>query len=182
LTEYSLKYDFLLFEDRKFADIGNTVRMQYRSGIYKICDWAEFVTVHLIAGASILKGLFDGISNRSSFLLASMSTKGNLINDAYTRKVIEIGKDHKEVVSGFIGFGQNEDEVRKLKRKIPSGFLLLMPGVKLEKGSDALGQTYISVKSAVRAGADCIIVGRGIYQQRDTKEMAKLYREDEAQS
>ncbi len=182
LTDYSKKYDFMLFEDRKFADIGNTVRMQYKSGAYNIVSWADFVTVHMIAGESILNGLFDNVSeqgfgNKSSFLLARMSASGNLITESYTRKVIEIGKNNEHCVSGFIGHGQNEDDLKRFKNKIPPNFLLLMPGVKLESKSDTLGQSYVTPDKAVRGGADCIIVGRGIINSTDPKDTAKRYRE-----
>jgi uridine monophosphate synthetase len=177
LKSYSLKYDFLLFEDRKFADIGNTVRMQYQGGVYRIADWADFVTVHMIAGESILDGLFGNIEGRSSFLLARMSAKDNLITESYTRKVIEIGKANEGVVSGFIGHGRDEHDIRRFRNKIPPNFLLLMPGVKLESKSDAIGQTYITPDMAIRGGADCIIVGRGIIQSDNPADTAKRYRE-----
>lgn len=176
LQEYAERYHFMILEDRKFADIGNTVRKQYRSGIYKISQWAEFVTVHPIAGDGILQGLFEGISNRSSFLLARMSSRHNLITAGYTRQVLEIGKNHPEVVSGFIGHGKDAADIRRFKNKFPPGFLLLMPGVKLEKGSDSLKQQYITVEEAVRGGADCIIVGRGVYGSDSPGENAKIYR------
>jgi len=176
LQEYSKKCDFHIFEDRKFADIGNTVRMQYRSGIYKIADWSEFVTVHLVAGAAILDGLFGGIEGRSSFL-ARMSSKDNLINDAYTRKVLEAGRKNPEVVSGFIGHGKDKTDIQRFKAKFPAGMMLLMPGVKLESGTDKLGQQYITVEEAIAGGADCIIVGRGIIKSENPGATAKIYRE-----
>ena len=177
LLAYSRKYDFLIFEDRKFADIGNTVRHQYRNGIYKISDWAEFVTVHLIAGAGILKGLFEGIEGRSSFVLARMSSQGNLINETYSRKCFEIARKFPEVVSGFIGHGKDAEDIKRFKAKFPSGMLLLVPGVKLKKGSDAMGQQYITVEEAIRGGADCIIVGRGIIRAENRRKEAQIYRE-----
>lgn len=176
LIEYSQKYEFMIFEDRKFADIGSTVRKQYHSGVYRIAEWADFVTVHSLPGEGILQGLFESVDKRSSFLLARMSSRGNLITDYYTRKTIEMGKKYAAVVSGFIGHGESVNDIKSFRALIPQNMLLLMPGVKLEKGSDAIGQQYITVEDAISGGADCIIVGRGIYQNSDPKHLAKIYK------
>lgn len=177
LQEIAEKRRLMIFEDRKFADIGNTVRMQYRGGIHHIADWAAFVTVHMIPGEAILRGLFDGLEGRSSFLLARMSAKDNLITENYTRKVLELGRKNSNVVSGFIGHGTSEAEIRKLRNKIPEDMLLLMPGVQLQSTGDGLGQQYITPAMAVSGGANAIIVGRGITHAPKPAEAARSYRE-----
>ena len=172
------KHDFIIFEDRKFADIGSTVRKQFRSGVYKISDWAEYVTVHMIAGEAILDGLFGDLDiPRSGFLLARMSAKGNLISETYTRQVLEIGKRRKECVSGYIGHGANVEDIKRFRNKIPQDQLLLMPGVNLDSSGDGLGQQYLTVNDAIAGGADAIIVGRGIIASEDPGKEAKRYRE-----
>jgi len=177
LQKYASRHNFLIFEDRKFADIGNTVRHQFRNGVYKIADWAEYVTVHMVAGELILKGLFEGIEGHAGFVLARMSSKGNLLNETYPRKCFEAAKKNPQWVAGFIGHGNSVDDIKRFKAKFPGSELLMMPGVKKESGSDAMGQQYITIEQAVSGGADCIIVGRGILKAEDPKVEAKLYRE-----
>ena len=176
LLTYAEKYNFMIFEDRKFADIGNTVRLQYHKGIYQISSWSDFVTAHLVAGEGTLLGLFDNFDKGAAFVLGRMSSKDNLIDDNYTRKTIEIAKKHSNMVSGFIGHGKDKYDLQSYKRKLPSGMLLLVPGVKLQKGYDNLGQQYLSVEDAMLGGADCIIVGRGIIKSENISETAELYR------
>jgi len=178
LQELAKRYDFLIFEDRKFADIGSTVRKQFRDGIYRIAGWADCITVHPLPGEGILQGLFDdGGFDGGAFLLAAMSARGNLIDANYTKRAIEMGKKHRDHVSGYIGFAKDEAGLRALRRQMPADQLLLMPGVNLDARGDAQGQQYVSAGQAVRGGADAIIVGRGIIAQSDPAAMARRYRE-----
>lgn len=179
LLAFAKKKNFLIFEDRKFADIGSTVQKQFFDGVYKIADWAQFITVHAVPGEGIVQGLFTTKQVAcSGFLLAAMSAKGNLINEGYTRTTIAMGAKYPQHISGFIGFGKTEEDLKKLKAKIPQDMLLLMPGVNLDSKGDGLGQQYVSVKQAVQGGADAIIVGRGIIAAADPQKEAKRYRDE----
>jgi uridine monophosphate synthetase len=57
LAALGRKHGFLIFEDRKFGDIGNTVQMQYAGGTARIIDWAHIVNVNMVPGPATVSSL-----------------------------------------------------------------------------------------------------------------------------
>lgn len=168
LEELKQRHNFLIFEDRKFADIGNTVKYQYSGGIYRIADWADIVNCHIIPGPGIIEGLREiGLpKGRGLLLLAQMSSAGNLTTGEYAQQAVDLAGKYNDFVIGFIALARLDDN-----------FLTLTPGVKLEEGADSLKQQYQTPAKAINSGSDIIIVGRGIYQAVDPKMEARKYRE-----
>ena len=61
--------------------------------------------------------------------------------------------------------------------KVPH-LIQLTPGVKIEEGSDGLGQNYNSPEYVVlEKGADVAVVGRGIIKSQNPEKAAILYKE-----
>lgn len=170
LKKFAEKHNFLIFEDRKFADIGNTVKHQYQDGIYHIADWADITNAHSVPGPGIIQGLKEiGLPKRRGLLLlAEMSSKGALAKGDYTEETIKMAKENKDFVIGFITMRQIADD---------PCFINFTPGVQLQTGNDLLGQQYNTPeKIIVENKSDIIIVGRGIYEATDPMAEARKYR------
>ncbi|KAI0774205.1 Orotidine 5'-phosphate decarboxylase [Fomes fomentarius] len=186
LRELSEKHDFQIFEDRKFADIGNTVALQYSSGVYKIASWSHITNAHPVPGPSIISGLSSvGLPlGRGLLLLAEMSTKGSLATGSYTEEAVRMARANPNFVIGFIaqrrmdGVGLREGE-----SSLDEDFLTLTPGVGLDTKGDGMGQQYRTPREVIlESGCDVIIVGRGVYGKDNAanpevvREQAERYR------
>jgi len=175
--EAAVQANLLVFEDRKFADIGGISRAQM-AGKYDIRSWSDLVTAHLISGPDIVDGLQAGWSDAGRqggvLLLAQMSSRGNLLHPAYTDEVVARGKAHPGVF-GFIGNGSRPAELAVLRSKVGEEKMIWTPGVNLALGDGAMGQRYGDPTEAVLAGSDCIIVGSGIHKAEDPAKAAKAY-------
>lgn len=171
LKKLAETYNFLLFEDRKFADIGNTVQKQFTSGLFNLPLWADVLTVHVIAGASSIVALKESghMENKGLVIIAQMSTADTLTDENYMQKATKIGEANKDLVIGFVA---------QQPMSTDASLLQFTPGVHLAAKGDSKGQTYNSPRTALnQRGADFIIVGRGIYQNPNPQQAAILYKD-----
>ena len=297
LRELSRKHKFLIFEDRKFGDIGSTVQGQFTRGPLQIATWAHIVNAHAFPGPSIVTALKQAalgileaegrgvvstevwvgtpeqsedenatenatgnatenttgltrtsltrailgrensnsrkdsiIANttisqtyetahaqqrpqslspstklknqlelqlqqdnedfkalgypptaRALLLFAQMSSEGNLMNEEYTNQTLQMGRNNKDFVIGYIAQRNLNDTA------LCDDFLSLTPGVQLppqgQQGQylkgDGLGQQYRTPVEVVgKDGCDIVIVGRGIFKAKNKAEEAKRYRDE----
>ena len=161
LKDLATKYNFLLMEDRKFADIGNTQELQFSYGIYKISNWADFVTSHVIGGYDSL----DCFLNVGVVAILGMSSKGTLTDKNYQEEALKVAQSHPNVIGGVS------------QKQLPEELLLFTPGVNLSDSGDGKGQQYNTPEHVFRnLQTDFMIVGRGIYKADDAEKAALNYK------
>lgn len=171
LTQLARKHQFFIFEDRKFADIGQTVKHQYSGGVYRIAEWADLINAHVLPGPGIISGLASvGVQKqRGLLLIAEMSSNKNLLTATYTQQTLKMAHDFPEFVMGFIA---------QKKLSPAEHWIYLTPGVQFNNAKDELGQCYITPEKAIAENlSDIIIVGRGIIETSNPLTTAKKYRE-----
>lgn len=171
------QHNLLIFEDRKFADIGKISQSQM-GGIYDIRSWSDIVTAHLISGPDIVDGLqsaWKSVGREGGvLLLAQMSSRGNLLTEDYSQNVVDNGIQSDGVL-GFIGNGSRPEELKDLRRRVGEQKMIWTPGVNIAVGDGEMGQRYGDPYEAITAGSDCIIVGSGIHRADNPAEVAEQY-------
>jgi len=172
LQSLSDKHNFLLFEDRKFSDIGNTVRLQFESEHYNIPDWAHMLTVHLTAGQSVVEALeaSNRLDKTALVGIVGLSTSDTLTDKGYIQRALEIVLNKKHRFAAIVA---QQDLLGE-----EAGIMQFTPGINLAAKGDAHGQQYNSPEHAFATkGTDVIIVGRGIYQSDNPAEAAANYKQ-----
>lgn len=184
LLKLKEKYNFLIFEDRKFADVGQIVKCQYSRGLYKIIEWADIINCHIVSGPGVIEGLREAAAEqrqkRALLIVAQMTAEDQLVSQTYLDQAIAWAKEYSDFVIGFIAGAQDQQAFSLLRRQAGSEFMLFTPGVHFNESRGSLRQTYISPAQAASLGADVILVGRGIYETEDNMmvETAKKYQQD----
>ena len=128
---------------------------------------------------ALLGRLGDAPFLRSLLLLAEMSSEGHLMTPEYSQKCVDIARQNRDFVMGFIA-------QRSLNTEPGDNFLTMTPGCQLpppgeagKKLGDGLGQQYNTPHKLIHdQGCDIIIVGRGILKAADRQAEAERYRKE----
>lgn len=170
LKRLASTHNFLIFEDRKFADIGHIVMQQFTAPPLRIAEWADVVTVHVVAGSSSIEALkaTGHLDTTALIIVAEMSTKDTLTDKKYAEKALSIAEEHSDIVLGAVAQNYRSEN---------PGLMMLTPGINTERKKDGLGQTYNHPDEAfAKRGVDVMIVGRGIYQAADPGLQSEIYK------
>uniref|UniRef100_A0A3P9DAM6 Orotidine 5'-phosphate decarboxylase n=1 Tax=Maylandia zebra TaxID=106582 RepID=A0A3P9DAM6_9CICH len=150
------KHNFLIFEDHKFADIGNTVKRQYDGGLYQISSWSHIVNAHAVPG--VVKGLsaVGKPLGRGCLLIAQMSCQGTLAAGEYTKAAVQMAEEHSDSVMGFICGSKLTERPE---------FIHMTPGVQMQAG----GKSDCTHGYTVHAfsGTSFVVVTRGAPSSTD---------------
>ena len=157
------KYNFLIIEDAKYADIEAIMYEKITNSRMNITSIADAITIHAISGVSILENENIHIP---MIIVSEMSSDDNMIDVAYSRKIINKLDDvNKFDLLGGLVCQNNIPTFIK-----PFQYLTMSPGINLEETRDASNQRYrIPGRGNNRVGLFWI-VGRGITKYRDNIE------------
>lgn len=185
LLALSEKHNFMIFEDRKFVDIGHTVQQQYHNGALRISSWAHFVNVSVLAGEGIVDALSQTIEKTEDFpedrallILAELTTRGSLAVGEYTKVSVDIARKYPRSVIGFVAMQSLETIETESKAAVDEDFVVFTTGVNQQAKGDQLGQQYQTPSMAVLRGSDFVIAGRGIHNAENPVAAAKSYQEE----
>lgn len=175
LNKLKNEYDFLIWEDRKFADIAHIVSKQVHGGIYKISSWADIVSVHMITGVDIIEAcnpcMVVGIMNMSSKGWVSYGDEAEVFTNCIKKNIMGV-VTQKELE--YYEYGDSGDS--KYINSEDSNIILplnIVPGIKLERGTDEKNQVYNTIED--KKWADVFVVGRGITQSEDPEKEIQKY-------
>lgn len=138
------------------------------------------LTKSMAGGDEVLfAGIEEAPMTRGLLILAQMSSAGNFMNREYTQACVEAAREHKDFVMGFVS-------QEALNTQPDDQFIHMTPGCQLppededQNGTvqgDGKGQQYNTPQKIIGvAGADIVIVGRGILKAGDPEGEAERYR------
>lgn len=86
LAQLARKHGFLIFEDRKYCDIGSTVQMQYVGGTARVIDWAHIVNANISAGKPMVGAMAEAAAKwreRINYEVRTSVTVGTPVSDGF---------------------------------------------------------------------------------------------------
>lgn len=155
-----------IFLDLKMHDIPNTVGRAAKAA----CELGvDLLTIHAAGGAAMIRAAKEAVGDRTSLLGVTVLTsiaEDDLTSlwgrgvDSVSEEVLRLAELARE--AGADGVVSAAAEAASVRARVGEGFLIVVPGIRLE-GSDRQDQKRVATPGyAVRAGADYLVIGRAV--------------------
>lgn len=103
LAALARKHGFLIFEDRKFVDIGKTVQMQYTAGTARIIEWAHITNANMDAGKDMVRAMAEAAAKWKERIHCEVRTSvtvGTPISDQFDDEREQQQRQHQQQRDG----------------------------------------------------------------------------------
>ena len=181
--------DFFL--DVKLHDIPNTVE---KASYNVIKNGANFFNVHATGGIEMMKAAKKGAMeaaekyNKKKPLVLAVTVLTSISQEVLTQElsntktvedfVIQLAKNAR--AAGLDGVVASAKELRAIKREVGEDFIVLTPGIRPAWSNKDDQQRVATPASAIKDGADFIVLGRAVTKAENKIEaMKKIYEEIE---
>ncbi|VVB65513.1 Orotidine 5'-phosphate decarboxylase [Candidatus Gugararchaeum adminiculabundum] len=152
--------------DAKLADIDKSNKMKAE---FYFSRGYDAIIAHGISGEDAVKAVCDAAKDaerksgkvKGVFLLASMSSNGNLFDEAKSLRLALMAK--KLGVAGVVAPGNNYAATAGIRAMLDEKQVIISPGIGAQGGDASL---------AIAAGTDFAIVGRSLVEAKDVKKEA----------
>ncbi len=161
-----------VFLDLKFFDIPNTVAHAVRNATrLKV----KMMTLHILGDEEMIKAAVSSARDEAKKLrikkplligVTVLTSKEAKSSDVLT--LARIGID-----CGLDGVVCSAQEVKMLRREIKKKFIIVTPGIRSKAGVANDQRRIATIREAVRAGSNFLVVGRPILESKDQKIAAR---------
>ncbi|MDD5408483.1 MAG: orotidine-5'-phosphate decarboxylase, partial [Candidatus Omnitrophica bacterium] len=150
-----------VFLDLKYFDIPNTVAKAVAAAVRQR---VKMLTLHISGGRQMLEAAISSAKEQAKI---SKVTRPLLIgvtvltsNNAKTEEILALAR--MGINCGLDGVVCSVNEAAVLRKKIKKDFIIVAPGIRLDGYVKDDQKRIATVSQAVRAGSDCLVIGRPI--------------------
>lgn len=157
------------FLDLKLHDIPATVAGAVRSASRL---GVRYLTVHAGGGPAMLRAAAEAAGPSTTILAVTVLTSMDqaelsALGEGRTPRELVVARARLAVASGIRGLVCSPEECEAVRAAVGPGVALVVPGIR-PAGSDTQDQRRVGTPtSAIRSGADVLVVGRPIRQAAD---------------
>lgn len=178
IISYLKSKDKKLFLDLKFKDIPNTVYWAVKSSLKYSPD---FLTIHLTGGAEMIKKSIEASKTKNNLIILGVT----ILTSLSSNDLIDIGVElsvedtvlklcELGLKNGLKSFVCSPLEIEAIKKRFGKDITLVTPGIRPDWSEKGDQKRVFTPKMAIQKGADFLVIGRPITQNRNPSKAFKL--------